>query len=99
MDKLLPIGTIVRMEKESKFLFMIVGYMPRNNEGEMRDYAAVRYPMGVFDSRVFFFFNHKDIEEVVYQGFENEDYHALMEIVMGLKAEKEKNINNLSEVN
>ena len=94
MDKLLPIGTIVRMEKESKFLFMIVGYMPQNTEGEMRDYATVRYPMGVFDSRVFFFMNHKDIVEVVYQGFENEEYTSLIEIVHAFRDEQEQKISS-----
>ena len=37
--------------------------------------------MGVYDSRVFFFINHKDISAVVFRGYENEEYNALMELI------------------
>lgn len=81
MNKLLPIGSVVKMQKDDKYSFMIVGYFPQNKEGEMRDYSAVRYPMGVYDSRVFFFINHKDIATVLFMGYESEEYAALMSLV------------------
>ena len=83
--KLYPIGTIVKLDEKSKILFMIVGYLPQNKNGDKRDYTAVRYPMGVYDNRMFFFFNQSDIFEVLHSGYENEDFYA-----MAALAEKSK---------
>lgn len=99
MNKLLPIGSVVKIQESDKYAFMIVGYFPQNKEGEMRDYSAVRYPMGAYDSRVFFFINHKDISTVLFRGYENEEYSALMELIsvyakeesVSEKVEKEPN--------
>lgn len=52
---ILPIGTIVTLNNQSDLKFMIVGYFPQNESGEQRDYSAIRYPMGVYDNRMYFF--------------------------------------------
>ncbi|MBP3593855.1 MAG: DUF4176 domain-containing protein [Lachnospiraceae bacterium] len=81
MERLLPIGSIIKLDKESKICFMIVGYFPTNKEGDTRDYSAVRYPMGAYDSRVFFFINHKDITEILHEGYKDNSYENLMELI------------------
>lgn len=79
--KLLPIGSIVRIAEDSEVKFMIVGYFPENAQGERRDYSAIRYPMGVYDNRLYFFFNSSDIFQVVYNGYEDEEFLSMCSII------------------
>lgn len=85
----LPIGSVVRILKGEEAMFMIAGYLPQNKEGERLDYIAVRYPMGAFNSNVYFFFNHEHIKEVVFKGYECKEYDAFLKIMNGLIAQEE----------
>lgn len=78
---LLPIGTVVEIKDEGTQKFMIVGYFPTNMEGEQRDYTAVTYPMGVYDNRLFYFFNHDDIKEKIHMGYVNNDFEVMCSII------------------
>ena len=49
MEGLLPVGSIVVLEKAPDILYMIAGYYPAAG-AEVRDYAAVRYPAGLGDT-------------------------------------------------
>lgn len=90
MEKFLPIGSIVKVDETNK-LYMIAGYLPTVSDGAMREYTALRYPMGAVSSKVFAFFNREDIKEVVHQGYEDKAFHALMEIMeLGLKHREEQ---------
>ncbi len=77
----LPIGSVVDLAERSEVKLMIVGYFPQNAAGDQRDYAAVRYPMGVYDNRMFFFFNHSDICTLYHKGFEDNEYYSLLAII------------------
>ena len=77
MIHLLPIGTVVKLSEKSDIKFMIVGYLPQNEQGERRDYSAIRYPMGVYDSRMYFFFNESDVTEILHRGYEDDEFHAM----------------------
>ena len=81
MKELLPIGSVVRTEQNSNVKFMIVGYFPQNEAGEKRDYSAIRYPMGVFDNRMYFFFNGCDIYEVLHKGYTDDDFWAMSSLI------------------
>ena len=59
--ELLPIGSIVNINGADTLNFMLVGYFPSNKDGEQKTYSAIRYPMGVYDNRMYFFFDAKDI--------------------------------------
>lgn len=77
----LPIGSVVDLSEHSEVKLMIVGYFPQNTSGDQRDYSAVRYPMGVYDNRMFFFFNNTDIRTIYHRGFEDEDYYSLLALI------------------
>ena len=86
--EILPIGTVVSLHPESQAKFMIVGYFPTNNDGERRDYSAVRYPMGVYDNRMFFFFNTTDIAEILHTGYVDSDFVVMNEMINNEKSLK-----------
>ena len=75
--RILPIGTVVKLKEDSSIKFMVVGFLPTNRDGECRDYAAIRYPMGVYDSRLYFFFNDCDVLEIVHRGYEDEEFKTM----------------------
>ena len=66
---LLPIGSVVLLNEAEKKL-MIIGILQRNGE-EVFDYVGCPYPEGLLDSENLFLFNHKDIAEISYLGFDN----------------------------
>jgi len=71
MDKILPIGSVVRLKKGEVDL-MIVNRAPLyNNNGEIGyfDYAACIYPIGITVDNNMFFFNEEDIENVIFEGY------------------------------
>lgn len=81
MDNYLPIGTIVVLNENIDVKFMVVGYLPTNQKGDCRDYAAIRYPMGVYDNHSFFFFDNKDIHKVLFKGYEDDDFTSMMALL------------------
>lgn len=80
-DVLLPIGSVVRIDENSQIKFMIVGYFPQNETKEKRDYSAIRYPMGVFDNRMYFFFNHEDVKEILHIGYVDDEFTAMSSLI------------------
>lgn len=74
MDELLPIGSIVKVEKDTWIQLMIIGYYPFNEEDEtIYHYTGVLYPYGIEDEHSFFVFNTEDITDVVFRGYLNEE--------------------------
>ena len=90
MNDFVPIGTVVKLHENSNIKFMIVGYYPTNQDGESRDYAAIRYPMGVYDSRMYFFFNKEDISDVLHMGYIDDSYTSMIALLKNA-LEKQKN--------
>ena len=81
--RILPIGTVVSLKEDSSVKFMIVGFYPTGKDGERRDYAAVRYPMGVYDNRMYFFFNDGDVAEVLHEGYIDEEFQTMCLLIKG----------------
>lgn len=67
---MLPIGTIVVL-KGTKKAVMITGYLQKTTNGTVYDYTAVTYPEGYLDARLQAVFNHDQIDEVVFRGYED----------------------------
>lgn len=86
MKKILPIGTVVKLNEHSDVKFMIVGYFPTNNDGEMKDYSAIRYPMGAYDNRMFFFFNETSIFEVLHEGLIDDEFKVMCAFIQNEKS-------------
>lgn len=71
--ELLPIGSVVLLRGAKKKL-MIYGVRQTSAETKKEyDYIAVMYPEGNVGGKSQVMFNHEDIEEIFYQGFENEE--------------------------
>ena len=70
----LPIGSVVRLEGGNKRL-MITGYAPMAEEEPeyVYDYCGCLYPEGVIRSEENYVFDHEDIEEVYFIGYEDEE--------------------------
>lgn len=71
---LLPIGSIVRLNDGKKRL-MINGVMQSNAEGDGKeyDYLGVMYPEGHLGEGFSYLFNHEDIQEIFFRGFEDRE--------------------------
>ena len=76
VEELLPIGSVVLLNGGQKKL-MICGIMQTQVDesgapGESYDYIGVWYPEGQFNE-VKYLFNHSDINEVFFRGYEDEE--------------------------
>ena len=77
--EILPIGSIVLLKNAKKSL-MIFGIGQINKENNTTyDYIGVLYPEGSMGNGTHFLFNHDDIAEVVFRGYENKERKAFIE--------------------
>lgn len=77
---LLPIGSVV-MLKNAKKALMIFGIKQLASErpDEEFDYIGVLYPEGNMGSQFQYLFNHEDIVEVLFTGYETEERKQFLE--------------------
>lgn len=69
LKKYIIIGSVVEIQGTFDKL-MIIGYKPKNPNGEVRDYIACKYPQGIMEPLIYF--NHEDIKKIYYIGFTTE---------------------------
>lgn len=70
---LLPVGSVVRLRDARKCL-MIFGVCQTNNgDGKLYDYIGVLWPEGNIGNEAQILFNHEDIEEIIFSGFNNDE--------------------------
>lgn len=93
-NELLPIGSVVLLKNAEKRL-MITGVFPiQTEEEEVYDYVAVVYPEGYIGPRSNYVFNHGDIEEILFKGYDDEErkgYIDVMKMTMETVFETVKN--------
>ena len=72
IKELLPIGSIVLLKDGEKRL-MISGIMQTDTGGTQKnyDYIGVLYPEGHIGEGFQYLFNHEDINEIIFRGFED----------------------------
>lgn len=93
---MLPIGSIVYL-KEGTSKIMILNRAPilpsEENEGEgiWYDYSGCIYPQGLDPTNVFYF-NEENIDEVVFEGFKDEEEERFQKIFQDWREEKKPNI-------
>lgn len=82
MNRILPIGSVVLLEKGTKPV-MIFGYLQSSDaEGvEMVDYVGVPYPEGNLNVFTQFGFQTTDIREVLFEGYRTEDFEPYEELL------------------
>ena len=74
---LLPIGSIVIL-KDGEQELMIYGILQSDNSSGLfkktkeYDYVSVPYPHGNLGPGMSFLFNHEDIKEIIFRGYEDE---------------------------
>ena len=74
-DFLLPIGSVVSLNKGNKKLMVIgVKQMESANPERIYDYLGVVYPEGFVGENAVFLFDHKDILDIIYTGYKNSEY-------------------------
>lgn len=84
IKELLPIGTVVIL-KDGEQPLMIYGIMQSDgNSGLFKkakefDYVSVPYPQGNLGPGMSFLFNHEDIKEIIFRGYENEERNAFLD--------------------
>ena len=79
--ELLPLGSILYLEGATSKL-MVVGRGPvfgSDNEPVYSDYVGVVYPEGINPDDAIFF-NHENIDKVVFEGFKDEEEERFMEV-------------------
>lgn len=73
MKELLPIGSIVRMEGGEKRLMIYGIYQSEEDSDTEYDYIGVLYPEGNIGEDLHYLFQHEDIEEIYFRGYEDEE--------------------------
>lgn len=78
--ELLPIGSVV-MLKDAERPLMIYGIkqLDSNNPDVEYDYIGVLYPQGNVGANFQYLFNHKDISEVLFRGYETDQSKAFLD--------------------
>lgn len=77
--ELLPIGSVVILHNATKRL-MIYGVGQTNlDDGCDYDYIGVMYPEGLVGDDSRFLFNHSDIKDVIFRGYEDDERNLFLE--------------------
>lgn len=81
-EYLLPIGSVVQVQGFKQHM-MIFGVLQQSagDPGRQYDYVAVPHPLGNTDPRMRIGFNHADIEEVLFRGYEDDQWKAYVALL------------------
>ena len=73
-EHILPLGTVVTLKKGDIKLVIVGRAQLFNDNGRIGyfDYSALAYPQGVVAESEYAFFNDEDIEEVLFEGYRDE---------------------------
>lgn len=81
IKKLLPVGSIVLLKDATKKL-MIIGILQVNSEeNKTFDYLGVPYPEGFLGEDTNFLFNHEDINDIIFTGYDNPERETFMKAI------------------
>lgn len=74
VNNLLPIGSVVLLKDGEKRL-MINGILQSDasGSGENFDYLGILYPEGHIGDEFQYLFNHEDIVQIIFRGYEDEE--------------------------
>lgn len=81
-EDILPIGTVLQLEGNTKKLMIVARAMLVNVDGEMKyfDYGSVLYPEGLLGENLFYF-NQENIQNVCAKGVELEEEELAKETI------------------
>jgi hypothetical protein len=93
-NDLLPIGTVVLLDIIAQPL-MVYGRMQQQADKEgVWDYVACPYPQGHISEETNVFFNHVQIKQVIFKGFESEGEQLMKEKLKSLSTRNDSNEKN-----
>ncbi|WP_148357101.1 DUF4176 domain-containing protein [Peribacillus simplex] len=93
-NELLPIGTIVLLDIFPQPL-MVYGRMQQQAEKDsIWEYVACPYPQGHISDESNVFFNHEQIKQVIFKGFESEGEKLMKEKLKSLDLRKHSDEKN-----
>ena len=79
---LLPIGSVVMLRDAEKPLMIFgIKQLDSNDPDVEYDYIGVLYPEGHIGANFQYMFNHKDIEKILFKGYETKEYHTFLDEV------------------
>lgn len=87
MKQLYPLGSIVRLKKGMKRIMICGRLQVRNSDQKLFDYSACLYPEGILNPEEMFLFQHEDIDELVFQGYEDDDEVKIKQYIENRKKE------------
>ena len=89
--KILPLGSIVLLNGGTKKV-MIIGYCMKTPEkpNKIFDYCGCVFPEGVLRSDITCVFDHEQIKEICFSGYENEETDNFLKRVTILSTEEDK---------
>lgn len=79
IKELLPIGSVVLLKNGQKRVMIFGVKQTDNNTGTEYDYISVLYPEGNMGEAGQFLFNHEDIEQIFFRGYEDAERDEFME--------------------
>ena len=82
IKELLPIGTVVLLKKAKKPL-MIFGIKQIGQEENAKeyDYIGVLYPEGNVGTEFQYLFDHEDIDQILFKGYETPEREAFLNTI------------------
>ncbi|MFI3124547.1 DUF4176 domain-containing protein [Streptococcus suis] len=89
-NELLPLGSIIYLEEATTKL-MIIGRGPifeSDGENVYSDYVGIIYLEGINPEDAIFF-NHENIEKLVFEGYKDEEEERFMEVYKSWESELE----------
>ena len=85
MEKYLPIGSVVLLQR-ADFPLMVYGHKRIHEaSGQEFDYIGCPYPQGYIDDDLIIFFNRLDIQQTLFTGYESEADQLFQEEFLGVK--------------
>lgn len=92
LKEYLPIGSVVLLNNAKKKL-VITGIMQissNKEQAKVYDYLGVPYPEGYVGAESGFLFYHKDIQEVLYRGYTDDERRHFIEFMQNMIDQTEK---------
>lgn len=78
MDRLLPIGSIIKLG-DTDYDILICGYGGKGTNNRVYDYIGVIYPYGFISKNRILTFDKNKVTKVVYEGHKNKKYEEIVD--------------------
>ena len=96
-EDFLPVGSVVLLKNAQKKIVIIgvmqIKYMD-NGQSVAYDYIGVPYPEGYLGQESALLFNHENIHEVIFKGYENRERELLVQVIQQMTEETDKVVND-----